>query len=95
MTAASAAAAYGRNRWGEAPPGVRVALYPPVWNDLQVFRAIVIGGATPIAPLPVPGVWVVHLADDQPASLPWALTVAPGPFTGWISAVCITPQRTS
>ena len=52
-------------------------------------------GATPIAPLPVPGVWVVHLADDQPASLPWALTVAPGPFTGWISAVCITPQRTS
>lgn len=80
-------------RWGDAPPGVRVAFYPPVWDGVQVFRAIVIGGARPIAALPMPGAWIVHVDPDQSQSLPWAVSFDPGPFTGWVSAACITTRN--
>lgn len=77
---------------GRAAPGLRLAAFPPTWDGVQVFRAIILGGAKPIAGTPIPGLWLVHMESEQADSLPGALVTKAGPFVSLASAACLTPE---
>lgn len=74
-----------------AAPGLRLAVFPPTWDNVHIFRAIILGGAKPVSGTPIPGAWLVHLDPGQPESLPGALVTGAGPFVRLASAACLTP----
>ncbi|MCR6631940.1 MAG: hypothetical protein NVV74_18880 [Magnetospirillum sp.] len=75
-----------------AAPGLRLALFPPTWDGVRVFRAIILGGAKPVSGTPIPGAWLVHLDPGQPDHLQGALVTGAGPFVRLAAAACLTPQ---
>jgi hypothetical protein len=80
---------------GRAAPGLHVAAFPPHWDNVRVFRAIILGGASPVSGTPVPGLWLVHLDPGQPETLPGAVVTGAGPFVRLASAACLTPREDS
>ena len=79
--------------WPGAPEGVRMASFPPGWNTIQVFRAIVGANAKPVAKTSIPGTWLVHFDKDQDTRLPGAIVIDIGPLTRLVSAACLTPRK--
>ena len=73
-------------------PDLRLVFFPPPLPATTAFRAIILGNAIPVAQMPIPGMWLIHVTADHPENVWGGLVTGVGPFVRLAAKACLSAQ---